>query len=784
MLDEFLTNDSILVIPNENKDKIIEDIRSNYGLINIKFMSMKELFCSYYFSYDEKTIYYLINKYNYDYDVCIKYLENLYFINNLIDDNKMKMLIDLKKELDLHNLLYYNKLFINTLKGKNIVFFNCLIDKKSYNLIDDLKKYCTVNIFNYKYDEYLHENVYEFDNIFDEVSYVAQSIIELINKGIDINKIKICGITNEYKNFIKKIFSFYKIPIRFNDNYLYSTSIGKDFLKHLSLDFDESLSYITCNYNMKDANVIDIYNKIIHILNKYIWASDLEVLKIMLIHEFKNTIINELNYSYEVQIIDSLSSYYDCYVFLMNFSQGVVPVVYKNEDYFSDDEKTIIGIDTSFDINLLNYNKWINDIKRCKNIIISYKKHSSLGDFYLSSLNDELNLTTIKPTLNYNYSNIYNKIILTEYIDNLIKYNLCSSELDVLFNNYKDISYRKYNNKYSLIDKNKLKKYLNNNLVLSYSAINNYYHCAFKYYLSNVLKLNIFEESFYIIIGNVFHYILSICFNGDVDLYREYNDYLDKQKYIFNEREKFFLNKLFSELIFVINTIKKQYSYSSLNNFLYEEEITIDKSKEDMLIIFKGFIDKIIMDDNFKYAAIVDYKTGNPSLDLNNSIYGIDLQLPVYVYLLKNKYPNIRIVGFYLQKILNGVISCDNKKDYNSLKEDRLKLQGYTNNDENLISLFDSNYYDSNVIKGMKTSSKGISSKKVLSDDDIIKLYNITEDKINLAIDNILDCDFSINPKRVGSDNLGCMFCKYKDVCFMNESDVVNLDVVDNVFDY
>ena len=40
MLDEFLTNDSILVIPNENKDKIIEDIRSNYGLVNIKFMNI------------------------------------------------------------------------------------------------------------------------------------------------------------------------------------------------------------------------------------------------------------------------------------------------------------------------------------------------------------------------------------------------------------------------------------------------------------------------------------------------------------------------------------------------------------------------------------------------------------------------------------------------------------------------------------------------------------------------------------------------------------------------
>ena len=67
------------------------------------------------------------------------------------------------------------------------------------------------------------------------------------------------------------------------------------------------------------------------------------------------------------------------------------------------------------------------------------------------------------------------------------------------------------------------------------------------------------------------------------------------------------------------------------------------------------------------------------------------------------------------------------------------------------------------------------SDRKVLDDVKIDKLNNLTEEKINEAIESILNTDFDINPKKVGMNNLGCNYCTYKDICFMTEKDLVNL---------
>ena len=318
-------------------------------------------------------------------------------------------------------------------------------------------------------------------------------------------------------------------------------------------------------------------------------------------------------------------------------------------------------------------------------------------------------------------------------------------------------------------------------MVLSYSAMNTYYQCGFRYYLSNILKLNIFEETFYTVLGNLFHYVLSNYYKDNFDLKREYQKFLSNCTYEFDEREKFFLEYLESELEFIINTIIKQNETNSLSNILAEEKIEIDKSKNGIEILFKGFVDKIMVNNDKSIISIIDYKTGNPKLNLNNAIYGLDLQLPVYIYLAKNKFPNAKVAGFYLQKILNSEITKDFKHTYEALKEDKLKLQGYSNSNIEILEQFDKCYYDSKVIKGMKTSSKGISSKKILSDEAIEKLANITSNKIDEAIDDILNAKFDINPKKIGMDNVGCEFCSFRDICFMKEEMITNLKEYKNM---
>ena len=54
-----------------------------------------------------------------------------------------------------------------------------------------------------------------------------------------------------------------------------------------------------------------------------------------------------------------------------------------------------------------------------------------------------------------------------------------------------------------------------------------------------------------------------------------------------------------------------------------------------------------------KHAIITDYKTGNVTATLDNLNYGLNMQLPVYLYLIKNSNLGYNVMGIYLQKLLN-----------------------------------------------------------------------------------------------------------------------------------
>ena len=206
--------------------------------------------------------------------------------------------------------------------------------------------------------------------------------------------------------------------------------------------------------------------------------------------------------------------------------------------------------------------------------------------------------------------------------------------------------------------------------------------------------------------------------------------------------------------------------------------IIVDVDK-DLHIRFKGFIDKILYNkfNGQTIVAIVDYKTGNPNLNINNSIYGLEMQLPIYIYLIKNEIKDVKIGGFYLQKILNNITDKEKKLD-------SLKLQGYTNSDLDIIDKVDSSFNDSKIIKSLRTSSKGFYAySKVINDEEIDTLNKIVESKIKESSINILDSKFDINPKEMNNEVIGCKYCKYKDICFMKPKDTITLKEIKNIFE-
>ena len=114
LLEKYLKDNIILVIPNNLKNTVLKDLNNLDSIFNLKIISLKELVDSITYTYDSKTIYYLVSNHHYKYDIALMYLENMkYFDNNNYQDAKFNELFKIKKELEEHNLLIYNDIFKN-----------------------------------------------------------------------------------------------------------------------------------------------------------------------------------------------------------------------------------------------------------------------------------------------------------------------------------------------------------------------------------------------------------------------------------------------------------------------------------------------------------------------------------------------------------------------------------------------------------------------------------------------------------------------------------------------
>ncbi len=775
-----IDEETILIIPNNIKSKILRYIDSLDKLINVKIFDFNEIKRHIFFDYDGEALLYLIDKYNYKYDVSKILIDNMYYVENKqYESEKLSQLCTLKQELEDQQLLKKDNLFLQNLSSKPVIVYGYdYIDKFQSRI---LSYFDNVKIIDSNTLDNKNITVYEGNTLLDESNFVLSQIAKLIDEGIDINKIKITNIDTNYNHTLTTLSKMYNIPINISKNSsIISTSICKMFLEKLNIASTLTEAVEMWNNEITVNNINSkIYEKIITICNNYIkYNYPFNVIKEAIIYKLKNTKLPNKNLINCVEVLPFSNTIFldDEYVFLMSFNQGVCPNIAKDEDYISDALKEELDLSLTNEINLLEKEAVIRKINSIQNLVISYKLKSISEDFYPSNLIKELDMNVEKITLDTIYSKEFSMISLGKMLDELIKYDYKDNLLDSYYNSV-SIPYMKYDNKYTGISKEKLIKKLNNKLLLSYSTIDNYYRCAFRYYIASVLKIDKYCETFKTFVGNLFHYILSVSFNDDFDLNKEWDNYIkDKELSV---SEQFFLVKLKNELKLIIDEVKYLHKETGLIDNYFEKKIYIDKSK-DIPVTFMGIVDKIMYKsvNGEELISIIDYKTGNPSTSLYNIIYGIDMQLPVYLYLVKysNLFTNPKFVGFYLQKILHNEILKSNNKTYLDQKKDNLKLIGYSTTDEGMLSRFDPTYENSEFIKSMKITSKGFYAyAKVIEDVKIGALINLVDEKINSAIEDILSAKFDINPKRIGMENVGCAFCKYKDICYMKEEDIVNL---------
>lgn len=758
--------EKIIICPEEEKLNILEEYEKDKNLHQTKFFSKQEFINNYYFEYDDKAIFYLMNKYNYNIDVAKVYISNLYYID--LDKNykndKFNFLKNIKKELIDNKLLKFNYNYKKYLENKEIEV------RHYYDFDKYLDKVLNIKINNNIIP--LNNKIYELKTLEEEVSFVCMEIRKLLSKGININKIFLCNVSNDYFYTIEKLFSYYKIPINipFNES-IYSTKVVKEYLEDKTLDLDNPSKQV-------------INKKLINVLGSLVELDDTkESYKEILIDKLKNTFLTNPKLSNAVNIKDLKSSTFkdDEYVFVLGFNLDSIPSTNKDIELISDKEKDEVDLYTTTELNIREKAVISYLLNNIKNLVLTYKLSSPFQKYYKSPIIKDLNLEIIKPNMdNYNYSKEYNKIKLGEMLDKYYVYGEKDNYLDILNNTY-DIPYKSYSNDFTGIDNKLFKKNIKLPLRLSYTSINSYHECKFKYYINNILKLNNYEDTFQAYIGSLYHDILSLYKNNNFNFENEWNKYLENKE--LSLKEKILLVRIKKDLLELIDILNKQELITGYDNRLLEKEVKIKLDNKE--VEFIGYIDKIMYleKENDIFYSIIDYKSGTIDTHIEPMKYGLHMQLPIYLYLINNldMFKNGIFTGIYYQNILFSYPTWS--KDLEKEKHDKYMLKGYTTDNIEVIERFDRTYEDSEYIKSMKYSDeKGFSRyTKLISNEDLERMIKYTKNQIEKSANEILEGDFKINPKVYDKENISCKFCTFKDICFRNPKDINYLDKVDDL---
>lgn len=775
---------TLIICPNDYKNKLLESFSNEKKIINVNFMSFNEYKKNYYFDYNIDTIKYLTNE-GLSVENAKEIVENIYYVQDIKYGNlKLDKLVEYKKNLDNKGLLIYNKLFKSYIKTKNIIVVGygklnsydlSILEGKTIKVIEE-------ECINKKY------TIKEFINIEDEVENLYNNIYDLLEKGIDINNIYVTNLSKDYETYINRYNTYYGFSIKYNQKeFVLGTTLVDTFIGMLDTNNREEI------YDYLNNENCEVANKIINILNKYAKYELVDV-KDLIINDLKNITINK-EYKNVVKCVDATTQFNnDDHIFMIGFNDSV-PATAKDTDYITDNIKHLVGLPSTDEINEIRKNNFKSHISNINNLYISYSKNSPFNTYNKQVLLSNNECEYINIENGYEYSDKLNKTKYADKLDQLRKFNYKNNNIAELNNTYGRNNYLTFNNKFKGLSENQIERITNqiNNkdeLTLSYSSMNNFYECNFKYYLDTVLKIKEPFGTYYTKLGTVCHGVLEALYNkSNFNFDIEWNNQIKKEEEKENspifedESEKYFVSRIKEELRKDIEIVKKQKQNSLLDKEKCENNFTI---KVDDKINFTGFIDKVMYKetDDGVLASIVDYKT-NKSIEIDKDImkYGLSLQLPSYLFLMKyaeNFTKEVKFAGFYIQHIINYDNKYNKDKTLNDIKSESMKLDGISSDIPERLMALDltlASNRKSETIKGISINKDDSlrKSSKLYSDDQFEELIEIVENSIKTAGNAILKGDFRINPKQIEKQNKSCEYCKYAAICYKRATDLVFL---------
>ena len=504
-------------------------------------------------------------------------------------------------------------------------------------------------------------------------------------------------------------------------------------------------------------------------------------------------------------------------IFIIGMNDGNFPSANKNEGYFNDKDREILKLNNLEIAKNTLENLYEDQFNIYKAFTIAEEK------LYILYISTNKEGTSLRPSVLISkikkiFPNIKEKSQVLEKEIEIINVNATFNELllkirekankeeieDIwydIYNWYKqnknwknklenNMRALQYSNKAESIVKGNIHNLYGETLKTSISKMEQYKKCPFSFHLKYGLKLKTIEEYKIksIDTGSFMHEVLDEFFSNINNIEEISEEEIEKiVKEIIDKRLKLDKNQIFtSSPKFIVLTNKlKNTIIQSIKYIIYQmknsdfkpiaNELEFNKKIDNIEIT--GKIDRVdIAEDRF--IRIIDYKSSEKNIDLNQMIAGTQIQLLTYIDILseqKKKAP----AGILYFNLIEPIIN-ENKNLNTEEIEDKIrksfKMKGLILADVKVIKMMDKTLEkgSSNNIPVYLDKDGNISqSRSSVVTEEQFKNLQITIRKLIKKISKeILEGNIDIKPiYDTKTKTSACKFCEYKNICRFNSEE-------------
>ena len=322
-------------------------------------------------------------------------------------------------------------------------------------------------------------------------------------------------------------------------------------------------------------------------------------------------------------------------------------------------------------------------------------------------------------------------------------------------------------------------KLFGKNITMSASRFDTFHKCRFSYFCKYGLTAKKLKPAEFDVLqrGTIVHYVLERIvgsykkgvadlseseINSLVDKYiDEYLDGISGYRTIENERSKFLVSRISRSLKAVVLQLSREFAQSGFEPVACELKIGNGGDIPELKIPFDngyinivGSIDRV--DEFSGYIRVIDYKTGTKSFKLPDILFGLNLQMLIYLYAVVR-------AGVKDDEKAAGILYMPSKRD---LSDNGMAMNGLVRSEKDIVAAMDRDMQGEFVPKYSITKSGALDKRctSFVSKEDFSEIFDYIETLMKRTGNGILSGDIAVSPID-GRETPACKYCDYSAVC-------------------